>query len=803
VHFVRDALSELSDRSMTARTETAGGGAIRRESDDATRVRRAIEVFGRVQGVGFRPSVVRLAARFGLGGWVANHRGGARIEIEGNPLDMEGFEAALMEIGAPARIDELRSRAIAPVGESGFRAIESRIDGRAEACVPPDVAVCESCLSEMNDARDRRFGYPLVTCARCGPRCTIVETLPYDRERTTMAPFEPCAECAEEYGDPDDRRFHAETIACAECGPRVEWVSSDRAPSGDPIENAALALARGGVVALKGIGGYHLLADATNEAAVERARRIKRRPAKPLAVMFADLRGVEREARVSPIERERLQSAEAPIVLLDRKPPGALAPNVAPECARVGAFLPYSPLHHLLLRRLGRPVVATSLNVNDEPIEIDDAAIEGWLDKIDGALVHDRRILRRADDSVERAIDGAATALRLGRGHAPLVIPIPPTWDCAREADVLALGGHEKVSLALARGGVVHLGPHLGDLETVASREAYRDAVEDFIRLYDVRPALVVADAHPDFFSTRMATEIAERFDCAAHFVQHHYAHLCAASLENPPKRERALGVCWDGTGLGDDGTIWGGEWIEFDPRAPRGYRRAASLAPFELPGGERCAREPWRVALALGRAAGIDADSIALAADRSGFKPESQTRKGVEKAIGRGGATRTTSAGRLFDGFASLLGLRHRARYSAQPAIELEQLAEGESPHRLYELPIESARGMIRLDWRPMARETIEDLGRGVDRAAIAAAFHDSLAVGAAEIALSLGAREAHLTGGCFQNRRLAESMARELRARGVEPHLHRRIPPGDGGLAAGQALAGLFHLSTIAKGA
>jgi hydrogenase maturation protein HypF len=791
-------------KTAVQRPKEHDGGA----AGAATRRRVRFDIAGRVQGVGFRPFVCRLARELGIAGNVANRRGGVRIEAEGEAGRIEQFAARLRQAPRAARIETLSRCESTPVGAEGFEILESEPDDAAALFLPLDLALCGECRGELFDSRDRRFGYPMIGCNGCGPRFTIIESLPYDRAATTMRDFEMCPACAEECADDIDRRFHAQVNACAVCGPGCSWSGSDGAVRGGAALSAAVAaLRRGGVIAVKGIGGFHLMADARSASAAARLRRIKRRDAKPFAVMYPDLRSLESDALLTATDREALASPHAPIVLVEGRGERGLADAVAPGSAIIGAMLPYAPLHALLIGSFEGPLIATSANVSDEPMMIGARAVaRRFGSELDGILDHNRRIARAADDSIARVIDGAVTPLRIGRGTAPACLRIPPGWELeAVSGDILALGAHEKASIAVIRGDTVLLSQHLGDLESVESREAYAAAIEDFIGLLDVRPALVVCDAHPDYFSSRIARELAGRFACEVEPVQHHEAHLYAALLDaglDPLPDTMAL--CWDGTGLGSDGTIWGGEALAISCDVPASPRRTGSLHPFGLVGSDACIREPWRVALALLREAGCAAEAIRWSADRSAFRPSPSAIRMLGDVMDRGvGSTACTSMGRLFDGVASMLGLRHRIQFSAQAAMELEAAAgEGEA-HRCYPIPMDGAEGACRrFDWRPMIREIVADLHGGVGVEVIAAAFHESLAQMAAKTVEGRPGAAILLTGGCFQNRRLAESVAARLRVAGREVWMHRRVPPNDGGLAAGQALAGLLRMNARRTG-
>lgn len=778
------------------------GAALRPREISVGRARRVrLELQGSVQGVGFRPHVFRLAQELGLGGLIANTPGGVTIEVEGPGQTIERFLAGLRAARAPIAVGSIISGEAPVQGQASFEIRPSDSSGRISLELPRDLAICDACSAELLDPADRRFQHPFISCTACGPRFTLIESLPYDRPRTTMADFAPCPDCAAEYRDSADRRFHAEPIACPRCGPAIEWRGHESTREIEPaIARAARSLASGGVIAFKGVGGFHLLANARNESAVARLRRIKLRPAKPFAVIYPDIERLEADARLTSADRAALRSPAAPIVLVDVRPGASLAPGVAPGSTLVGAMIAYSPAHVLLCRDFGGPLVATSANLGDEPILTDnDAVLARFGDAVDGLILHDRRIARPADDSVVRVIDGAPTPLRVGRGLAPACVPVGPALCPPVDADVLALGAYEKASIAIARSGSIFLSQHLGDLDAVASREAYAAAIEDYIRLFDLQPRLVVCDAHPDYFSSRLAVELSGRFACEHLSIQHHAAHALSALLdENLPPAAGALILAWDGTGLGDDGTLWGGEAFMAEPAQPLQLRRVASLLPFALPGGERAVREPWRVAISLLDAAGAENFVPLAIPDRSGHAPDPLRLHGVHKLL-RSGSPQpvTSSVGRLFDGVASLLGLRHRAEFSAQAAMELEQLAVTAVPRRAYPLAWIHDGAITRLDALPLVRAIASDIAAGVDRAVIASTFHHALAGAIAELADRRYASAVFLTGGCFQNRLLAELAASRLRVSGRSVHFHRRLPPNDGGLAAGQALAGLLHLS------
>ncbi len=706
-------------------------------------MRRRLVVEGTVQGVGFRPHAARLARALGLGGHVRNDAGAVVVEVEG--ADVAAFERRLVAEAPPAaRVERVRGEDVPDRGERTFHIDDSRTGGAARLTLPPDLAVCGACLAEV-DAPGRRHAYPFTNCTDCGPRFTITRALPYDRARTTMEAFALCADCAREYGDPADRRFHAEPIACPACGPSLTLLDGGGAVLARrdaALGGAVEALRRGLVVALKGVGGFQWLVDATDEAAVTRLRARKGRPHQPFAVMVARLEDVP--ARLDEAERAALTSPAGPIVLV-RATPGRLAPSVAPGNPRVGAFLPTTPLHHLLLRRLGRPVVATSGNLHGEPLAIDAAEARGVADV---CLTHDRPIAHRCDDAVVQVAHGRTRVLRAGRGLAPLALPLEFT----ARAPVLGVGAHLKNAPALITGDRAVLWPHVGDLHSPRARAAFSNAIEGLQAFLDVVPARVATDRHPDYASSLWA---AGR-PCVA--VQHHHAHVAACLAEHGV--DAARGLAWDGVGLGDDGALWGGEVLDV---SPAGYRRVAALRPFPLPGGDAAARDGTRALAGLCVAAGIEAPAAAR-------RHEAVARTRL--------AAPTTSVGRLFDAVAALTGLLERSTFEGQAAMAVEAAATpGAAPY-----PFGAADG--ELDWRPMLAAMLGERG---DAARVASRFHATLVEMA--VAAVAGAPVVALSGGCFQNRLLLEGVAGALEARGVRVLVPERVPPGDGGLSLGQA--------------
>jgi len=743
-----------------------------REVGAAKRVR--LTVGGTVQGVGFRPFVYRLAQEFGLAGHVLNTPAGVIVEIEGPPHPLEAFEAALKARRPP--LAEILSLDTTPLACDGARdfAIRPSLRGEAPtAAVLPDIAVCADCLGEMRDPSDRRHRYPFINCTSCGPRFSIVTALPYDRPNTTMAGFEMCDACRSEYDDPQDRRHHAQPIACPECGPQLELRNARGdtvARRDDALLRASQAVRQGRILALKGLGGFHLLCDAGNAEAVADLRRRKNRPAKALALMYPSLQDVRGDRAVSAAEERLLASAEAPIVLVRKKAAIAVAGNVAPGNPNLGVMLPATPLHHLLLADLGSPVVATSGNRANEPICIDeDAAVETLAGVAELFLVHDRPIAGRCDDSIVRVMAGRETVLRRARGYAPRPVRVRQRF----AAPVLAVGGHLKNSVALALGDRVFLSAHVGDLDSPEACAAHREAAASLCRLYQADPRIVAHDLHPDYRSTRMAGERG----CATVAVQHHHAHALACMAENgvgPP----CLAVTWDGAGYGTDQTVWGGEFLRI---TPGGFARALRFLPFPLPGGDAAALDPKRAALGMLHALVGDG-----AFERDIGVPGEEARLLRQALAKRVNCPLTSSAGRIFDAVAVLVGVARENGFEGQAAMALEFVADPDVAEP-YDFAIEA--GIV--DWRPLLRGVLDDIDGGTTAAAASARFHASLAAIIVAGARMVGEETVLLTGGCFQNARLLSDADAALRRAGFRVCTHRQVPPNDGGLALGQAMA------------
>ncbi len=778
--------------------------------DATVRVGRAIVVEGVVQGVGFRPFVFRLADQLGLDGRVRNAAGRVEVEVAGTAADVASLIGRLRSEAPPrARVDRVEVAdlpdAIAPPVGSGFVIDGSVSAPSAERLFPPDIATCDDCLREIADPSDRRYRYPFTNCTNCGPRATIIEALPYDRQQTSMRDFPLCAACAREYGDPRDRRFHAEPVACPACGPILVYRRTvDPAPvarAEEALEAAAGDLLSSRIVAIKGLGGYHLACDATDATAVARLRDRKRRWAKPFAVMVRDLAAARSLAVVTPAERRLLVDPARPIVLCRIRAGKTAGSNVAAGVVagnrRVGLFLPYTPLHHLLLAAVGRPLVLTSGNLSDEPLAIDDAdALERLGGIADAFLAHDRRIRARYDDSVTRVIGTGRHArpsiIRRGRGHAPEPLDLPIRLPDGEV--VLAAGAELKHTFALASRGRAHVAPHIGDLEDLLVHRAFEENLAHLARLLDLEPGWVAHDRHPSYLSTQYADR---RFPSDRRIaVQHHHAHVASCAAEHGLV-EPFIGVAYDGLGMGDDGTFWGGEVLVADLA---GYRRVARFGLAPMPGGALAVRKPYRMALGylLGAEAfdgGAGVDLAAPDGPAGAFLGRLDPREvGIVRVqLARSlNAPLASSAGRLFDAAASLLGLRDVAEYEAQAAIDLEMAAE---PGRHDPLPWRLVRrgDLLVYDPRPTLVGLLDGVEEGVPTGRLAARFQETIATVTraicADVRASTGLGVVCLSGGVFQNGWLSGALLRRLAADGFEVHVNRQVPVNDGGISYGQA--------------
>ncbi len=778
---------------------------------------RAVIVEGVVQGVGFRPFVWRLATELALAGRIRNAAGRVEIEIAGPAAALDVFVRRLRTDAPPrARVDRVTVAAIAP-GEDGlpidelpipFAIDESVAAAATERLFPPDIATCDDCLRELFDPADRRYRYPFTNCTNCGPRATIIDQLPYDREQTTMRQFSLCPACAAEYRNPADRRFHAEPIACPACGPRLTWRPTG-APAPVAAEEAALerlvgALADGAIVAIKGLGGYHLACDATDDAAVARLRDRKRRWAKPFAIMVRDMEAAAALCRIGRLEQVLLTGPARPIVLLEARRDGhpALAPSVAAGNRRLGVFLPYTPLHHLLLEAVARPIVLTSGNLTDEPLATDDEdALVRLGGLADGFLAHDREIRARYDDSVTRVVARRESVVRRARGYAPEPMPLP----IATPVPLLAVGAELKHTFTLARGARAHVAPHNGDLEDLATHRAFTDGLAHLSRLLALEPEVVVHDLHPEYLSTKYAID---RFAADRRIaVQHHHAHVASCAAEHGVA-EPFLGVAYDGLGMGDDGTLWGGEILLADLR---GYTRLARFGRAPLPGGALAVRRPYRMALgylfgaeafdddgATGSRSGDDLPALAPALlERLDPREVALVRQQIARGLN---APIASSAGRLFDAAAALLGIRDVAEYEAQAAIDLE-LAAGERRTGPLPFAIRRSDGLQVYDPRPTLAALLEGVASDRPVALLAAAFQETVIEVTRELLADARSRTGVgivcLSGGVFQNRRLASAMLRRLAGDGFETFINRQVPVNDGGVSYGQAAVAAARLA------
>jgi hydrogenase maturation protein HypF len=771
-------------------------------------IRAAVRVEGIVQGVGFRPFVYALATRLGLGGFVGNNVDGVFAEVEGQPVAVREFLRAIKEQAPPlARIDRVTTAPMAPRGTACFAIVASDAHstdtaGSRRTLIAADTATCADCLRELADPADRRYRYPFINCTNCGPRFTIVKDVPYDRPLTTMATFPMCEQCAAEYHDPANRRFHAQPACCPACGPRLALLDAAGQPIAGPALDAAAALLRAGqIIAVKGLGGYHLAADAASQEAVAALRARKHREDKPFAILTADLAAAARLCQVDEAAGSLLSAPARPIVLLTRRPDADVAACAAPGNRQLGIMLPYTPLHHLLIAAVGRPLVLTSGNAADEPIAYRDGDALGRLAGIaDAFLTHDRAVHIRTDDSVARAFAGRPMLIRRSRGY----VPEPVTVRAGFPRPVLACGGELKNTFCLANGRHAFVSHHIGDLENAETLRSFTEGIEHLRRLFDITPQVVAHDLHPDYLSTKYALDL-DDVDLVG--VQHHHAHVASCLADNGLAGEPVIGVAFDGTGYGTDGTIWGGEFLIADLA---GFQRGGHLAPVPMPGGAAAVRQPWRMAAAYLDAAGLNVAGLEVAR-RNASRWDTvvaMARRGVNAPL-------TSSAGRLFDAVAAILGVRDEISYEGQAAIELEQLADpGEVG--AYQASIETgstgaetsaATGMVTTTYCTTASHepflvrggdlvlaAVEDRAAGVRREVVAARFHHGLSAVIEDGCVLL--REQHglgtvaLSGGVFQNLLLLRGTVSRLEARGFRVLVHSRIPCNDGGISLGQAV-------------
>ena len=819
--------------------------------------RLAIAVTGVVQGVGFRPFVYNAARNFGLSGWVANEADTVRIEVQGNRHALDAFLDTLQNGHPPqASIDSIRVDETQPRDDqpAAFDIRPAAAGAAPRPTMPADLATCADCLSEIRDAGQRRYGYPFTNCTNCGPRWSIIEALPYDRPRTSMAGFEMCADCRAEYENPADRRFHAQPIACPHCGPALRLLDRQGRQThaeSEALQAAADAILAGKVVALKGLGGFQLLVDATNAEAVALLRKRKQRPDKPLAVMVGSLEEARQWCHVSDDEARALSSHEAPILLLRRRdlppssppstrshalpstrshaphgnaedapyPAATVAPadTVAPGNPYLGVMLPYTPLHHLLMDAIGRPIVCTSGNLSEEPMAITTADALKRLGIIaDVFLTHNRPIVRPVDDSVARIGPQGFQLFRRARGFAPLPINLPDDDSAGSSGDspaVLAVGGHLKNAVALCLGlhpAQVIVSPHVGNLDNLLSVESHRRAIEDLVGFFRAEPQAVACDLHPDYASTRCAETLADRWDVPLVRVQHHHAHVASCMAEHGLKG-RVLGFSWDGTGYGSDGTVWGGEALLCEGAE---FLRMGHLRTFALPGGDKAVRQPRRSTLGLlFEMLGTEAVTGGLSRfsrrengtvpfperylEDAFTAPELKTLISMLSREVR--SPRTSSMGRLFDAVAALCGLPAVISFEGQAAMALEFSAD-ESETGVYPMPVSQGTGMV-ADWEPLVRAVLADREAGVPIGRISGRFHNALAEMALTMARSAKCRQIVLSGGCFQNALLSERLLARLSDEGFSVYTQQKVPPGDGGIALGQAFVAARQLAELPK--
>lgn len=772
---------------MKAISSSPPGKAV---SPGAFRLR--ISVKGVVQGVGFRPFVYQLAHRHNLKGWVCNTSGDVKIDVEGEKTALEKFLSDLEALAPPlARIESISTSSAPVVGYEHFEIRESVSEGGKYQLVSPDIATCSACLKELLSPDDRRYRYPFTNCTNCGPRFTIIEDIPYDRPKTTMRSFKMCPQCQQEYDDPLDRRFHAQPNACPQCGPRLQLVDSESNPvlADDALSAASKLLKEGKIMAIKGLGGFLLACDATSDRTVELLRKRKRRPSKPLAIMLTTIKEVKEHCHVSSVEEELLTSPQCPIVLLRRKAGSSVSALVAPQLNYLGVMLPYTPLHHVLLRETGLPLVMTSGNLSEEPIAKDnDEAIRRLRGIADYFLLHNRDIYARYDDSVTMVERGKPQLIRRARGYAPYPIHLP-----FRAREVLACGAELKNTFCLTRDEYAFLSQHIGDMENLETLEHFETTIELYKKLFRIQPEIVAYDMHPEYLSTKYAKAMAATSaDITFTPVQHHHAHIVSCLVDNGLK-EPVIGVAFDGTGFGSDGRLWGGEFLLVD------YRGFARLGHFEyipLPGGAAAIERPYRMAISylltlLGK--DVLAQDLPFLRQVDGIEID-LIRKQIERGVN---SPLTSSCGRLFDAVSALIGVRSRIDYEAQAAIELEMVAD-ETELGSYPFSITEQNGMNIVHFDELFAAIIADLGKGVPPASISAKFHRTIAGVVKQMCRCLvdrtGINKVALSGGVFQNRLLLRLTVSALEEAGLRVLTHSEVPANDGGISLGQAVIANF---------
>ena len=746
---------------------------------------------GIVQGVGFRPFVYQLAKRHHLSGYVSNTPSGVILEVEGKASDIEKFQEALLGSPPPlAHIASIEWIEIPPLREKEFRIRKSKVGQERSTLISPDVCVCDECLHELFDPHNRRYRYPFINCTNCGPRYTIIQDIPYDRATTTMRVFQMCPACRSEYEDPSNRRFHAQPNACWHCGPQVTLHGAEGQviPASDPIKQAITLLEQGNIMAIKGLGGFHLAVDAANHEAVIRLRRRKHREEKPLAIMVKDLATASTLAHISPKESELLTSIQRPIVLVRKRCSHGLSPQVAPKNRYFGIMLPYTPLHYLLMEGRYKALVMTSGNITEEPINIDnDSAFKNLKGIADFFLVHNRDIYLRTDDSVVRVINGITRQIRRSRGYVP--VPIFISDKIRDPVPTLAVGGELKNTICLTKGNKAFLSQHIGNMENLETFQFFELTIKHLQQILEIRPQVLAHDLHPDYLSTKFALQQKELPHIA---VQHHHAHVVSCMAEHGIA-DPVIGLAMDGTGLGQDGAVWGCEFLLSDLTS---FKRVAHLEYVRQPGGDKATKEPWRMALIyLYKAFGKSMFHLPIPfVTNMDHHHASVILKMAQKGIN---SPLTSSCGRLFDGVASLLGLRQKIAYEGQAAVELEMI-QSHSDKTIYPVKLKKEKGTWILDVCPLIRAIVEDIIVGVPKEKISHRFHKSLVQAFTNIADQIGKETGISTivmsGGSFQNATLLIGLTRSLEQRGFNVYSHRLVPTNDGGLSLGQAIcAGL----------
>ena len=758
-----------------------------------------VRIHGVVQGVGFRPFVYRLADRHELKGWVRNTSGSVDIEAEGDEASLRSFLACVRGEAPPrARIENVEASFHSPVGYSSFDILPSRHDAGTSQLISPDIAICADCRREIFDPTDRRYHYPFTNCTNCGPRFTIIEDTPYDRSRTTMHPFRMCDECQHEYDDPLDRRFHAQPNACAQCGPRL-WMTDSRGVTedvDDVILGAAKLLVEGSVLAVKGLGGFHLVCDATSEEAVSRLRKRKGRLSKPFAIMLRDAQAAKAHCILTPAEERLLESPECPIVLLKwRREASSVASVVAPNQKRLGVMLPYTPLHCLLLAEADRPLVMTSGNLSGEPlVGENDEAVRRLGGIADHFVLHDRDIRRRCDDSVCTVVGQTPQIIRRARGYAPDPVPLP-----FEVSPVLACGAELKSTFCLTVKDRAFLSPHIGDMESEETLRHFEETVNEYKRLFHLDPEVVAYDMHPDYVSTQYALDLAAKEGLQCVPVQHHHAHVASCLVDNQVDGP-VIGVALDGTGYGPDGTIWGGEFLVADYAS---FERVGHFESVPMPGGEAAVRKPYRMALGyLYGLLGHDIDLQGLPLDTVDLVERKLIQRQIERRVN---SPLTSSAGRLFDAIAALVGVRSVVDYEAQAAIDLEMAAPDDiSEFTAYPFSVDRQDGQLVIRLSEVLVAVVDDVRTAASPAVISRRFHNTMAHAVSavceRVAEDRGIERVALTGGVFQNHLLLRLVADALRRESLEVLIHRHVPCNDGGVSVGQAV--IAHCSTNRSG-